>query len=83
MEGAPEDGPIAVAFHSNRLTEDFFGGGKNIFHEIFCDLLLNGLNVYELSAHGHRQPVIWLTGSNGDQNEKHCEGSHDQVPYLE
>ena len=71
MEGAPEDGPIAVAFHSNRLTEDFFGGGKNIFHEIFYDLLLNVLKVYELD------------GSNGDQDEKHCEGSHDQVPYLE
>ena len=55
MEGAPEDGPIAVAFHSNRLTEDFFGGGKNIFHEIFCDLLLNVVKVYELhGSHDHR-----------------------------
>ena len=60
MEGAPEDGPIAVAFHSNRLTEDFFGGGKNIFHEIFCNLLLNVVKGYELDE------------SNGDQDEKHC-----------
>ena len=50
MEGTPEDGPIAVAFHSNRLTEDLFGGGKNIFHEIFCGLHLNGVKVYDLSA---------------------------------
>jgi hypothetical protein len=50
MEGAPEDCPIAMAFHSNRCSQNFFGGGKNVFHEFFCEILSNGVNVDELSA---------------------------------
>lgn len=76
MEGAPEDGPIAMAFHSNRHSQNFFGGGQDVFHVLFYDLLLNGVNVYELSAqdmgdgsHDCRQPVMWLAGSDGDQDE--------------
>jgi hypothetical protein len=34
-------------------------------------------------SHNERKPVIGLTGSDGDQNEKQCEGSHDQSPCLD
>ena len=80
MEGAPENCPIAVAFHSNRLTEDFFGGGENIFHKIFCGLLVvdtclhaqDDGSVAETMGNGsqHRgQPVVRLAGGDGDQDE--------------
>ena len=76
MEGAPEDCPIAMAFHSNRCSQNFFGGGKNIFHEIFYGLLSNEVNVDELSAqaagegsHDNQEPVGGLACGNGDQDE--------------
>ncbi len=76
MEGAPEDCPIAMAFHSNRCSQDFFGGGKDVFHGIFCDLLSNGVNIGGLSAqavgeasHHDLEPARWLAGSDGDQDE--------------
>jgi hypothetical protein len=54
---------------------------------LFYDLLLNGVNVFELTAqdmgdgsHDYRKPVLGLAGSDGDQNEKQCEGSHDHSP---
>ena len=40
MEWTPENCPVAVAFHSNRRTEDFFGGGKDIVHGISNGLLV-------------------------------------------
>ena len=90
MEGTPEDGPIAVAFHSNRRSQNFFGGGKDVFHEIFCGLLSNGVRVCELfveamcnGSHDGRKPVVRLAGGDGDQDEKQCEGSHDLSPCLE
>jgi hypothetical protein len=61
-----------------------------MFHELFCDLLLNGVKVFALSAqqmgdgsHDYRKPLMRLAGGDGDQDEKHCEGSHDQSPYWE
>jgi hypothetical protein len=39
MEGTPEDGPIAMILHSNRRSQNFFGGGQDVFHVLFCDLL--------------------------------------------
>jgi hypothetical protein len=39
MEGTPENGPVPIALHPNRGSQNLFGGGKNIFHVIFCDLL--------------------------------------------
>ena len=39
MEGAPEDGPIPIVFHPNRGSQDLFGGGEDIVHVIFYDLL--------------------------------------------
>ena len=57
---------------------------------LFYDLLWNGVNVFELSAqdmgdgsHDDRKPVMGLAGSDGDQNENQCEGSHDQSPCLD
>jgi len=54
---------------------------------LFYDLLWNGVNVFELHAqdmgngsHDDRKPVMGLAGSDGDQNEKQCEGSHDHSP---
>jgi hypothetical protein len=51
---------------------------------------LNGVKVFALSAqqmgdgsHDYRQPVIGLAGGDGDQDEKKCEGSHDQSPFLD
>jgi len=82
--------PIAMVFHSNRRSEDLFGGGQDVFHELFYDLLLNGAIVDGLSAqdmgdgsHDHRKPVMGLAGSYGNQDEKQCEGSHDRSPYLD
>jgi hypothetical protein len=81
MEGTPEDCPVAVAFHSNRLTEDSFGGGENIFHEIFCGLLVvdtcslhaqDNESVAETmgeESQRHGQPVVRLAGGDGDQDE--------------
>ena len=39
MEGAPENCPVPVAFHPNRRTENFFGGGEDIDVHVACDLL--------------------------------------------
>ena len=54
---------------------------------LFYDLLLNGVNVFELPAQDmgdgrqdDRKPVMGLAGSDGDQDEKQCEGSHDHSP---
>ena len=53
----------------------------------FYDLLLNGVNMFELPAqdmgdgsHDDYKPVMRLAGSDGDQDEKQCEGSHDHSP---
>jgi hypothetical protein len=50
MEGTPENCPVAVAFHSNRRTEEFFGGGEDIVHEFSCGLLSDAVRVGKLSG---------------------------------
>jgi len=79
MEGTPKDSPVPVGLHPNRGSQDLFGGGKNIFHELFCDLLLNEVWNDKLSArhmgeesHESREPGMGLAGGDGGQKEKHC-----------
>jgi hypothetical protein len=43
MERAPKDGPVPIAFHPNRGSQNLFDGGENIFHAVFCDLLFGEL----------------------------------------
>lgn len=57
---------------------------------LFYDLLLNGVNVFELPAqdmgygsHDNCKPVMGLAGSDGYQDEKQCESSHDPSPCLD
>jgi hypothetical protein len=51
----------------------------------FCDLLFDELAAYAMSDESHdcRKPVMRLTGSDGHQDEKHCESLHDLSPYVE
>ena len=49
---------------------------------LFYDLLFDELSVQDIGngSHDNRKPVMGLACSDGDQNEKQCEGSHDQSP---
>jgi hypothetical protein len=86
VKGAPEDSPVAMSFHSNRWTQEFFGGGQDVFH--FGVLLF--LNDYRFASSGSAadeescclaKPVMRLAGRDGSQDEQQGDGSHDQSPY--
>jgi hypothetical protein len=92
VEGAPEDCPIAMAFHSNRRTENFFCGGQDVVHEFFFELLsvqeyhnrVNTALACEAVDRGFQRqekPVMRLACGNGNQDEKYREGSHDHAPF--
>ena len=82
MEWTPEDGPIAMILHSNRRSQNFFGGGQDGFHVFFCDLLFEDLPAWHTGDNSYhdREPMMRLAGCDGDQDEKQCEGSHDLSP---
>jgi len=48
----------------------------------FYDLLVVELSAHTVGdgSHEYRKPVMGLAGSDGDQDEKQCEGSHDLSP---
>jgi len=52
---------------------------------LFYDLLFDELSAQDMGdgSHDERKPVMGLAGSDGDQNEKQCEGSHDHSPCLD
>ena len=52
---------------------------------LFCDLLFVWLFADTVcdGSHEDREPVMRLAGGDGDQDEKHCEGSHDLSPCLD
>jgi len=49
---------------------------------LFYDLLVVELSAQTVGdgSHDNRKPVMRLAGSDGDQDEKQCEGSHDHSP---
>ena len=51
----------------------------------FYDLLFDELSAQDMGdgSHDEREPVLGLAGSDGNQDEKQCEGSHDQSPCLD
>ena len=85
MERAPEDGPIPIAFHPNRGSQDLFGGGEDIVHVIFCDLLCEDLCAQQMGVGSQEtaKPAIWLTGGKGDLDEKPGEDSHAHSPFVD
>jgi hypothetical protein len=75
-----------MAFHSNYRTQEFFGGGQDVFH---FDVLLF-LNAYRFASSGSAadeescclaKPVMRLAGRDGSQDEKQGDRSHAQSPY--
>jgi hypothetical protein len=51
---------------------------------LFCDLLFDELMAQQSGNESRdcRKPVMRLAGSDGNQGENQCEGSHDQSPYV-
>ena len=85
MEWTPEDSPIAVAFHPHRGSQDLFGGGQDIFHKFFYDLLLDERSAQDMDEGSHSlgKPGMEPAGGDVDQGGKECEGSPDPFPGLE